>query len=150
MRLYSVARLCPDLGSHSFTGCWLSLLPDAISALVGCQSTPFTSAPCPRRIRSSWHRRKSQRRTVPSSEQVANLVSVGQKLAKERKEEGSELVLIESQLGRSFKYVATLSVYSTLARLPLNQFNKFINYLFLAIDIRDVRSQRFKARINFY
>lgn len=87
---------------------------------------------------------------MPSSEQVANLVSVGQKLAKERKEEGSELVLIESQLGRSFKYVATLSVYSTLARLPLNQFNKFINYLFLAIDIRDVRSQRFKARINFY
>ena len=34
----------------------------------------------PRRIRSSWQRRKSQTRTVPSSEQVANLASVGQKL----------------------------------------------------------------------
>lgn len=34
----------------------------------------------PRRILSSWQRRKSQIRTVPSSEQVANLLSVGEKL----------------------------------------------------------------------
>lgn len=34
----------------------------------------------PLRILSSWQRRKSQMRTVPSSEQVANLLSVGEKL----------------------------------------------------------------------
>lgn len=34
----------------------------------------------PRRILSSWQRKKSQIRTVPSSEQVANLLSVGEKL----------------------------------------------------------------------
>lgn len=38
----------------------------------------------PRRILSSWQRRKSQIRTVPSSEQVANLLSVGEKLDKTR------------------------------------------------------------------
>lgn len=36
----------------------------------------------PLRIRSSWHRRKSQILTVPSSEHVANLLSVGEKLDK--------------------------------------------------------------------
>lgn len=39
----------------------------------------------PRRILSSWQRRKSQIRTVPSSEQVANLLSVGEKLDKTRR-----------------------------------------------------------------
>lgn len=28
-------------------GCWLSLLPDTTNPFVGCQSTHFTSAPCP-------------------------------------------------------------------------------------------------------
>lgn len=37
----------------------------------------------PLRILSSWQRRKSQMRTVPSSEQVANLLSVGEKLKTE-------------------------------------------------------------------
>ena len=44
---YIVARHCPDLVSHSFSGCWLSLLPDAINDFCGCQLTHFTSAPCP-------------------------------------------------------------------------------------------------------
>ena len=45
---YNVARLFPVLGSQSLTGCCVSLLPEAISAFWGCQSTHFTSAPCPK------------------------------------------------------------------------------------------------------
>lgn len=42
--------------------------------------TCFTSAPWPRKILSSWQRKKSQTRTVPSSLAVTNLWSVGPKL----------------------------------------------------------------------
>ena len=87
---YRVARLWPDFGSHSLTGCWLSLLPEAIKDLYGCQSTPLTSAPCPRSMRSSKQRKKSQILTVPSSEQVANFESVGQKL---RTDSGKDLLI---------------------------------------------------------
>ena len=44
---------------------------------VGCQSTHLTSDPCPRKTRSSVQLKKSHTRTVPSSEQDANLASVG-------------------------------------------------------------------------
>lgn len=77
---WSVLRACPLFGSHNLIGCWLSLLPDIMSPFWGCQCTHFTSAPWPRRTRSSWHLRKSIIRTVPSSLHVANFVSVGQKL----------------------------------------------------------------------
>ena len=73
--------LCiPVLGSQILTGCWLSLDPDAKRPLVGCQSTHFTSAPWPLRTLSSIQLKKSQTRTVPSSEHDANLASVGLKL----------------------------------------------------------------------
>ena len=41
-------------------------------------------ADIPRKIFSSWHRMKSHIRTVPSSEHVANLLSVGQKLLEQK------------------------------------------------------------------
>lgn len=47
VRTYSVARLWPVFGSQNLMGCWLSLLPDTTNPFVGCQSTHFTSAPCP-------------------------------------------------------------------------------------------------------
>ena len=50
----SVARDWPDFGSHSFTGCWLSLLPDMTRPFCGCQSTHLTSAPCPSKV-IDWH-----------------------------------------------------------------------------------------------
>lgn len=46
-RTYSVARLWPVFGSQNLMGCWLSLLPETTNPFVGCQSTHFTSAPCP-------------------------------------------------------------------------------------------------------
>lgn len=54
---YSVARLCPVLGSQNLIGCWLSLLPETTNPLVGCQSTHFTSAPWPvgKHIRTKSH-----------------------------------------------------------------------------------------------
>lgn len=79
---WSVASAWPHFGSHNLIGCWLSLLPDTTSDFWGCQWTHFTSAPCPLITRSSWHRRKSKIRRVPSSLHVANFVSVGQKLLK--------------------------------------------------------------------
>lgn len=45
----------------------------------------------PRRILSSWQRRKSQILTVPSSEHVANLLSVGEKLLHEDTQQGKEV-----------------------------------------------------------
>lgn len=77
---WRVARAWPHFGSQILIGCWLSLLPDTISDFVGCQSTHFTSAPCPLITRSSWHRRKSKILKVPSSLQLTNFESVGQKL----------------------------------------------------------------------
>ena len=99
--------LCPALGSQSFTGCWVSLLPEANRFFLGCQSTLMTSAPCPEnnvvickevryiilrtrlilfsrplRMNSSAQRTKSNVLTVPSSEHVASFVSVGEKLCR--------------------------------------------------------------------
>lgn len=42
-----VARDCPVFGSHNFTGCWLSLLPEMTRLFCGCQWTHLTSAPWP-------------------------------------------------------------------------------------------------------
>jgi len=50
---WRVAKDWPVFGSHSFTGCWLSLLPEMIRPFCGCQCTHLTSAPCPLSIRSS-------------------------------------------------------------------------------------------------
>lgn len=77
---WRVAKAWPHLGSHSLIGCWLSLLPETMRDFCGCQWTHFTSAPCPRMTRSSWHRRKSKILSVPSSLHVTNFESVGQKL----------------------------------------------------------------------
>ena len=33
------SQTCPDFGSQSLMGCWLSLLPDTTMPLCGCQST---------------------------------------------------------------------------------------------------------------
>ena len=43
--MYKVWMFLPDLGSHSLSK--LSLLPDTSIPLYGCQSTHFTSHPCP-------------------------------------------------------------------------------------------------------
>jgi hypothetical protein len=75
-----VVNTVPVFGSQILTGCWLSLDPDANRPLVGCQSTHLTSDPWPRRTRSSVQLKKSQTRTVPSSEHEANFASVGLKL----------------------------------------------------------------------
>ena len=45
---YRVVTFLAVFGSHSFTR--LSLLPEAMSEIIGCQSTAFTSHPCPARI----------------------------------------------------------------------------------------------------
>lgn len=55
----------------------------------------------PRRILSSWQRRKSQIRTVPSSEQVANLLSVGEKLDQTNLESVTAAASFRILLGRS-------------------------------------------------
>lgn len=103
---YRVARHCPLLGSHSFTGCWLSLEPVAISPLIGCQSTERTSAPCPLSTLSSWQWAKSHMRAVESSEPVTNLTSVGAKLKQwaemsnqDYRDRGEEGIGIEEGLG---------------------------------------------------
>ena len=54
-----------------------------------CGSNPHKNIPL--NILSSWHRRKSQIRTVPSSEHDANFASVGQKLC--RKTETTDSVV---------------------------------------------------------
>ena len=77
--------LCPcrvaahdaDRGSHSLT--LASLLALAMTPREGCQSTHLTSPPCPGRELSQELVRKSCTLTVESSEQVANLRSVGEK-----------------------------------------------------------------------
>lgn len=76
----SVARHDPDFGSHNLTGCCESRDPVTSRPFCGCQSTVRTSDPCPRNIRSSTQRAKSHTRAVPSSDAVANLMSVGEKL----------------------------------------------------------------------
>lgn len=77
---WRVANAWPHFGSHSLIGCWLSLLPDTMRDFCGCQWTHLTSAPCPLKTLSSWHRRKSKILSVPSSLHDANFASVGQKL----------------------------------------------------------------------
>mmetsp|Transcript_2398 Transcript_2398/g.4897 ORF Transcript_2398/g.4897 Transcript_2398/m.4897 type:complete len:340 (+) Transcript_2398:133-1152(+) len=73
----TVATHFPVLGSHSFAD-W-SFEAEARSALHGCQSTPFTSLPCPEMVTSVTHFLKSQILTVVSSEHEQNLRSVGLK-----------------------------------------------------------------------
>lgn len=47
-----VEMLWPLRQSHSFTGCWLSLLPETNRDFRGCQSQHLTSAPWPGWVRS--------------------------------------------------------------------------------------------------
>lgn len=130
---YNVASACPLFGSHNLMGCWLSLLPDTISAFCGCQCTHFTSAPWPLLLififkvkiriqintivrhsalikhlplstRSSWQRKKSQTRSVPSSLHVTNLLSDGLKLWK------FQLNIYFSKSSSSFLFI--LFIYS--------------------------------------
>ena len=49
MDTYTVDKLTPLFGSHNFSGCWLSLLPDTRRPFDGCQSMHFTSAPWPKK-----------------------------------------------------------------------------------------------------
>lgn len=61
-KTYIVAKEVPDLGSHSLTGCWLSLLPEMMRPLWGCQWTHLTSAPCPENPHGwlEWQGKRSQ------------------------------------------------------------------------------------------
>ena len=58
---YIVAKLLPMRGSHSLSGCCVSLLPDAMSAFCGCQSTHFTSAPWPGHTHYTYHQEANMR-----------------------------------------------------------------------------------------
>lgn len=58
----------------------LSLLPETIRDLYGCQLTHLTSQPCPVNTFSSLHLPKSQILSVTSSEHDTNFASVGEKL----------------------------------------------------------------------
>lgn len=95
---YNVANAWPLFGSHNLIGCWLSLLPDTIKAFCGCQWTHFTSAPWPLSTRSSWHRKKSNTRSVPSSLQLTNLLSDGLKLHRQM-HRPQKLIHYSSELG---------------------------------------------------
>mmetsp|Transcript_26849 Transcript_26849/g.70498 ORF Transcript_26849/g.70498 Transcript_26849/m.70498 type:complete len:246 (+) Transcript_26849:966-1703(+) len=76
----SVDRGCAVRGSHSTSARVASRPPDATRPLLGCHATDRTSAPwTPRPARSSRHVSKSKNLTVPSSDAVASLASVGEK-----------------------------------------------------------------------
>lgn len=54
---HMVEMLRRAFGSHSTTGCWLSLLPEARRQRRGCHSTHLTSAPWPsEREGGGWRR----------------------------------------------------------------------------------------------
>lgn len=75
---HMVAMFCALFESHNLIR--LSLLPDTMSELCGCQLTSFTSQPWPVSTLSCVCVAKSQIFSVTSSEHDANLMSVGQKL----------------------------------------------------------------------
>mmetsp|Transcript_19910 Transcript_19910/g.76277 ORF Transcript_19910/g.76277 Transcript_19910/m.76277 type:complete len:482 (-) Transcript_19910:218-1663(-) len=77
--LCSVARHLPAFGSQSLI--MLSLPPLARRDFTGCQSTDFTSQPCPVSTHSSLARAKSHTRILTSSELDASFRSVGEKLS---------------------------------------------------------------------
>mmetsp|Transcript_19795 Transcript_19795/g.64349 ORF Transcript_19795/g.64349 Transcript_19795/m.64349 type:complete len:261 (-) Transcript_19795:211-993(-) len=72
---WSVPTAAPPRGSQSLTRA--SFDADTTSPLVGCQSTAFTSPPCPASVCSTTARAVSQMRTVASSPPEQNLMSVG-------------------------------------------------------------------------
>lgn len=80
-RTHSVVNSFAVFGSHNLIK--LSLDPEAIKALYGCQSTHFTSHPWPDNALSSTPVLKSQIFISESSEPVANRVSDGANLEHE-------------------------------------------------------------------
>lgn len=79
----------------------------------------------PLRIRSSWQRRKSQIRTVPSSEQVANLLSVGEKLKIKKRGGVTNLSASNQSQIRLINNVTQRNIQEPL-RSEVTIFNQFI------------------------